>query len=207
MLLEEVKLFLSYFGAFGIGGVVAFLLLKSFLPSYLAQKAQNLATKEDIAQITNEIERVRTQYVFLLEELKARHQLRLAAVEHRLQVHQEAYALWRKLIFTSQDSIHNVVIECQDWWNNNCLYLSPEAREAFSDAYFAAYMHDDLLKSRPGAETIKANWNKVKSAGEKILRAVELPPLGDRETEIVPAAQSESNPALNVAARHKPTAS
>lgn len=59
-------------------------------------------------------------------------------------------------------------------------------------------MHDDLLKSRPGAEAIKANWNKIRSAGETILRAVELPPLGAEETEIVPAAQSESNSALNV---------
>ena len=157
MLIEDVKLLLSYLGAIGIGGGVVFLLLKSFLPSYLAQKAQNLATKEDIARITNEIERVKSQYAFLLEELKARHQLRLAAVDRRLQAHQEAYALWRKLIFTSQDSIHTVVIECQDWWNNNCLYLSHEAREAFRDAFFAAHTHDDLLKSRPGAEAIKAN--------------------------------------------------
>lgn len=96
MLIEDVKLLLSYLGAIGIGGGVVFLLLKSFLPSYLAQKAQNLATKEDIARITNEIERVKSEYAFLLEELKARHQMRLAAVDRRLQAHQDAYSLWRK---------------------------------------------------------------------------------------------------------------
>ena len=202
MPVDEIKLFLSYFGAIGIGGMGVFLLLKSFLPSYLTQKAQNLATKEDIARITNEIERVKSQYAFLLEELKARHQMRLAAVDRRLQAHQEAYALWRKLIFTSQDSIHNVAIECQDWWNNNCLYLSPEAREAFSDAYFAAHMYDDLLKSRPGAEAIKANWNKLRSAGEKILHAIELPPLG-KESEIVPVTQSSSSPGRNTDTQQK----
>jgi len=33
----------------------------------------------------------------LLEQLRARQQLRMAALEKRLQVHQEAYTLWRKL--------------------------------------------------------------------------------------------------------------
>ena len=42
-------------------------------------------------------------------------QLRLAAIEKRLIAHQEAYALWRKLIFTSieDDDFGNVVLECQ----------------------------------------------------------------------------------------------
>ena len=67
---EEIKLLLSYLGAFGVGGIIAggivFMLLKSFIPSYLGEKAQNLATREDIARITDEIERVKSQYAVLL---------------------------------------------------------------------------------------------------------------------------------------------
>ena len=80
----EVRELLSYLGAFGAGaviaGVVVFLLLKSFLPSYLAEKGKNLATREDIAEITDKIEKVKSGYALILEELKAHHQLRLAAL-------------------------------------------------------------------------------------------------------------------------------
>jgi hypothetical protein len=71
----ELREFLSYLGAFGVGGVVAgvcvFLLLKSFVPSYLAEKGKNLATREDMAEITDEIEKVKSEYALILEELKA----------------------------------------------------------------------------------------------------------------------------------------
>jgi len=36
--------------------------LKSYLPTYLAEKGKNLATKEDIKDITEKIEAVRSQY-------------------------------------------------------------------------------------------------------------------------------------------------
>ncbi len=40
-----------------VGGVV--LLMKYFLPSYLDEKGKNIATKEDIAEITEKVERVK----------------------------------------------------------------------------------------------------------------------------------------------------
>ena len=64
-------------GAFGLGAVatavVGLFLLKHYLPAYLSEKGKNLATKEDIAEITREVERVRHEYNAILEELKARH--------------------------------------------------------------------------------------------------------------------------------------
>lgn len=68
---DEIKLFLSYVGVFSVGGIIAggivFFLLKSFIPSYLNEKGKNLATREDIAKITNEIEGVRLQYAMFLK--------------------------------------------------------------------------------------------------------------------------------------------
>jgi len=94
---EELKLILSYAGSFGLGGIavgaLVYFLLKSFVPAYLSKKAENLATREDVARITEEIERVKAQYAVVIEELKARHQLRLAAVDRRLEAHQRAYEL------------------------------------------------------------------------------------------------------------------
>ena len=50
-----------------LAGAVA--LARWYLPSYLAEKAKGLATKEDIAEITREVEQVRHEYARHLEEL------------------------------------------------------------------------------------------------------------------------------------------
>lgn len=45
-------------------------IFKAYLPSYLRKKGENLATKEDIVEITDKIEQVRVQYIAKLEEFK-----------------------------------------------------------------------------------------------------------------------------------------
>ena len=54
---------LSSFSA-GMGAALVFLalILKFYIPAYLKEKAKNLATKEDISEITEAIEKVRAQY-------------------------------------------------------------------------------------------------------------------------------------------------
>lgn len=54
-----------------IGFVVVALTLKAYLPSYLKEKGRNLATKEDIGGITQQIEQIRTQHALEIERLKA----------------------------------------------------------------------------------------------------------------------------------------
>jgi hypothetical protein len=51
--------------------IVGGLLLRNYLSTYFQEKGKNLATKEDIGVITDEVERVRSQYVSDLERLKA----------------------------------------------------------------------------------------------------------------------------------------
>ena len=105
-------------------------------------------------------------------------QLRLAAIERRLIAHQEAYALWRKLIFTSEDKdFENVVLECQSWWNNNCLFLDPKSREAFFDAYTAA--GDRPLLPNRDTNALMENVRMTAKAGEIIVRGISLPTIGD----------------------------
>jgi len=45
MSIDEIKIFLSYVGAFGVGGIIVggivLYLLKSFVPSYLREKGKN----------------------------------------------------------------------------------------------------------------------------------------------------------------------
>ena len=185
--IQALLMFVLRYGFEGIvAGVVVFLLLKSFLPGYLTEKGKNLATQEDIAKITDRIESAKSPYSVALEELKGKHQMRLAAVESRLKAHQDAFTLWRELLAAVHDpSIHAVVIRCQTWWNQHCLYLEPEAREAFSLAYSYASMHGSLLASRAEMKDIKANWEGIMRAGEVLVQAVKLPGLTDAERKEV----------------------
>src|SRR5690606_23661928 len=47
------------------------LLTNSYLPKYFGRKGENLATKEDIEEITNKIETVKHDYASQLEAAKA----------------------------------------------------------------------------------------------------------------------------------------
>ncbi|ELI6429479.1 hypothetical protein RRM58_004795 [Vibrio harveyi] len=180
-------------GSFSIGLATALmfvaLITKFYIPAYLKEKAKNLATKEDISEITEAIEKVRSQYNEKLQELiyqnnvqleghKALNQLRVVAPERRLQAHQEAFALWRKMLSSLHSNERvNVVMECQDWYNQNCLYLSAKSREAFSVAYGALAIHNDLLQDRTQSELVKRNFLEITNAGSIIVQSVELPAL------------------------------
>ena len=146
-----------------------------------------MATREDIAAITREIEDVKSQYAVVIEELRARHQLRLAAVDRRLDAHQRAYTFWRKLIMNiNSESISDVVLECQEFWNENCFYLSAEARSAFHVAMQSALAHKNILAMgglHKDASLITENWERIVAAGNAIVASVQLPSLGNAELD------------------------
>lgn len=188
MTIDELRELLRYAGAFGAGGVVfvgvAWLFLKSYLPSYFAKKAENLATREDIAAITHEIESVKTQYAVLIEENKAKHQLRMAALDRRLQAHQEAFALWRELLGGAHtDTIGKVVLKCQEWWEKNCLYLEPKVRDAFVAAYSAAHSHHAYVKAHADSKIITESWELITEFPNILFEAIQLPPLSETEAK------------------------
>lgn len=173
-------------------GILA--LLGGFLGSYLRTKGKNLATKEDIEAITKKIESIKAEYATQLELLaqehriflkreEQRHDLSVAALEKRLAAHQEAYALWWNLMgnATNRGKVGDTVMKCQEWWVHNSLYLSSEARKAFSDAYHAAILHPNLLDSHSNADKIEDNWKTIVGAGEVLLKAVSLPSWGEDE--------------------------
>ncbi len=168
-------------------GVLITLVVKPFLSSYSSKKGANAADKEDIGALTAIAESIRHSNAVLLEHLKSTQQLRLAAVDKRLAVHQEAFVLWRKLYSATHDpAISKLVLECQDWWASNCLYLEPKARQAFADAYQAAWSHrsyvDNGRGNPEGVALVKENWEKIVSAGNVIVEAVALPGLGRTES-------------------------
>ena len=172
-------------------------LMRWYLPSYLAEKGKNLATKEDVKAITGEVESVRHEYSarleslahqnrLILEQSSRRQQLRMAALDRRLDVHQQAYTLWVKLVGSvyREDQLGDVVIECQDWWQRHCLYLDGSARQAFRDAYMAASYHHGLVKAREDANALRESWATIMRTGELLVTAVELPSIAGVDSGI-----------------------
>jgi hypothetical protein len=165
--------------------------LGAYLSTYLREKGKNLATKEDIGELTRIVEEIKNEHAKELELLKSHNQLRMAAIDKRMQAHQEAFALWRRLFRTADkpDEDGNLtkecVKECDKWWGDNCLYLEPDARVAFIDAFWAAV-------NRWPDNDKGSNWEKIESAGDVILYAVQLPGLSEGEKTHLKGIPSES---------------
>ena len=170
---------ISKWGGLVIFGVAAFFFAQR-LPSVSADALASLGGVVVGALIT-----VAAQH--WSGELDRKHQLRMAAAERRLEAHQQAFSLWRKLVHTVHDEkeISNVVAECQQWWENNCLYLSPDARKKFRFAYVCAASHRDFVKDRSNPKLVTENWSNITDAGEAIVSGVELPTLGENEAKFV----------------------
>ena len=155
--------------------------IAAYFGSYLKTKGKNLATKEDLKDITTTVESIKSD----LETHKA---LRLSALDRRLDAHQQAYTLWRKLVHVSNDpkkatESDEHVTKCQDWWNENCLYLDSESREAFRLAYLAAHSRPPIMASGHG-DSMRENFEIVIAAGQKIVAGAALPPLNaDKEDD------------------------
>lgn len=169
----------------------------AFLGSYLRKKAENVATKEDIENITEKIEKVRSQYSEQLETVKASlqlsNQLKLAALDKRLQKHQEAYTLWLNLMWSlyDEEKIGPAVANCQNWWNENCLYLGEDSRGAFKTALLLA-VHFRQLTNVDAKE--KRKWfDSINDAGKKIIEGVNLPSLGEDEIKNIELDSDENH--------------
>lgn len=171
-----------------------YFIIKNFLPSYFSTKGKNLATKEDISEITEKTEQIRTNHAqkmeeifqqnrLILKEIESRNQLKTAAIEKRLEKHQEAFKLWSEIKEHIHDrkAVTEEVSKCQQWFNENCLYLTKEAMDAFRLAYISAGRHLNLREihyDNPNDKSTKQlneNWNNVMNAGKVIMESVSLP--------------------------------
>ncbi len=121
---------------------------------------------------------------YAISDANTKQQLRLAALDKRLQAAQEAMTLWEHLCHVSEKGTNelDVLKDCKHWWDTNSLYLTAEARSAFRKAYLAA---GDLFEARAR----HADWAEMReladvidSAGAIITKSVYLPPIGELES-------------------------
>jgi hypothetical protein len=108
---------------------------------------------------------------------------KIVALEKRLAIHQEAYTLWTELISVLHDSEKNseVVIKCQDWWSENCLYLDSKSRDAFKNCYMLVYHYEEYKKNNEAKET----FDKIIDTGKYLAEGVNLPSLGEDEGKTI----------------------
>lgn len=192
---------------FGAGTV----LVSIFFKSYVGKKAENLATKEDIATITQKTEAVRLEFTtkfealvqenrLALQESAQHHSLRLAALDRRLEIHQAAYARCFRLYFSAhEDDAVEAAEDCLQWWRENCLYLGRGASNAFVRACIATRMHKGLI-GKVAEERLEENWNDIDGAWDRVAAEVSLPSVGEavvHSTELTARGRArESNFAL-----------
>ena len=118
-------------------------------------------------------------------------QLAMAALDKRLQVHQEAFVIWKNIVSVIRNlekPFKIVVEEAEEWWYNNCLYLDSKASENFWDCIITApgyrrlyKVHEEKLKRELSNESdekmLNETWNTILEPGRSIPAGVELPPL------------------------------
>ncbi|WP_169704418.1 hypothetical protein [Candidatus Kuenenia stuttgartiensis] len=125
--MELIALVLSSLSVIGL--VIAGLLLRGYLPSYVAEKGKNLASKEDLAHLTGLVESVKALHISELERLKADLLAESQTTERRRRVYEEMCFVLRVFI-----SGHGG---------------TPEIKELFHATYAAAWLWatDNVLVS------------------------------------------------------------
>lgn len=176
---------------------VAFLLgflVREFLPGYFRKKGENLATKEDIAEITKLQKTVEHRFNELIENSKQRHTLRTLVADKRMEAHQQAFLQVKRLLGARQDA--EVIAECRAWMDSHCLYLTGPARKAVWDAIGYAEARSlhlaeadkaagDRYAKRTYHEEAEKAWNGIMAALGPIVTGVELPALAAEELTAV----------------------
>lgn len=123
--MELISLILSLVSFVGLA--IAGVLIRGYLPSYVAEKGKNLASKEDLAHLTDLVERTKALHISEIERLKAGLLAEGQVTERRRRVYEEMCVALRVFI-----SGHGNTSEMQD---------------RFHAAYAAAWLwaSDDVL--------------------------------------------------------------
>ena len=126
---------------------------------------------------------------FAMSEASMRQQLRLAALEKRLQTAQEAYTLWMRLRRLPRHDepddgtpVEKILRDCRDWWETHSLFLTAEARIAFRKALNAAMNLASLRSIHADYSDLKMAYEEIDQAGRVIEESVLLPAIGELES-------------------------
>ena len=130
---------------------------------------------------------------FMVARMNKRESLRMTVADERFKAHQEAYGHWAKVTrnIHNQDELIKVLESALNWWNQKCLYLDMEAREALEKCIHDASNYelkkeisrdavDPDEKAKADEEKNKA-WESIHDLGRILAECVALPSVSMEE--------------------------
>jgi hypothetical protein len=95
-------------------------------------------------------------------EMEHKEKFKYVALEKRLEIHQEAYALCHEIMNNLHKDQHSQTYnKCMGWWLKNNLYLETKARKAFRDYVYESGIFIMIPKSsNPKVEEKKINFTE-----------------------------------------------
>ena len=86
---------------------------------------------------------------YIVEWYRQKNRLRLAAIDKRLEVNQEAYTfsvnLWISTTVGNEEGTSDIREEGFEWWTKNCLYLSKESSQEFAKVCLSTNTDPDQI--------------------------------------------------------------
>ncbi len=99
-----------------------------------------------------------------------KNKFKLAALDKRMDKHQEVYSLWIEFYHNFHSPQATEVAErCEEWWFKNCLYLEEKPRASFKKALFHAGSYQGYSD-----EMKRKFWPTIENVGREITEAVDL---------------------------------
>lgn len=132
-----------------------------------------------------------------IKTLEHRDRFRLAALDERLQAHQEAFSLALDMHITlfGEEKIRRGVLSKVDaFWRSKSLYLGNDARREFKsaiDSYYLHEMHNRAYKRNPTDENEKKLediFNQILALTDTLAKSVDLDAMGK---EVLPISAEE----------------
>lgn len=117
---------LIYFAAVGTS-----LILTKFLPSYMTQKGKNLATKEDITEITNKVETVKTEYKAKFDKIQKKNEVLADSLK-------QAKQRYSSKQFDLYNELWHSLVDLQTSANDLWEFLSRNDLKIFANKVFKA---------------------------------------------------------------------
>ncbi len=166
-----------------------FVMMWKRLSSYSEEKGKNLATKEDIGEITKKIEDVKNLFAREQEKHKAdlslRNALQTAAIDKRLEAIQGAYSLVWDLMEHISDRREEFLPRHQEalrWVTHNCIYLEPATEKDLTNGLRSVAEASVLIREHGGpglSDRIdySSRIEQIFSSLDGIREAVQLGPL------------------------------
>jgi len=157
------------------------LLIYKYLPSYFTEKGKNLATKEDIGDITRKVEEVKTEFI----KVSSEHQIRFSKLhEKRAEIIAELYrrlnnfhwavcAFLRDFHTTKNDKkefkkLDDKSYEFTDYFHNHRIYFNENICSKINELVDALYSAYVPLESRDSNDKyLKEDWNNCAEIVQK----------------------------------------